>query len=182
MTHGDAVTPGLNDRALLARLNGNAAAASFCRYLADSVSDLDGTASGLQSEISAYSANIDRAATGLGADSSANIVQLHAAAAALRFHPAGDSRGFNIAAFGFELQQRHIARNHYRNLAREMSRMASALPVANNPSRVAFHVGGDFVLIELAARILLGRIAETRMNHIIDALLLPAAHYHGTHV
>src|SRR5450755_4980775 len=63
-----------------------------------------------------------------------------------------------------------------------MSRTAPTLPIPNDPRRVALHIGRDLVLIELAACILLRRIAETRMNHITDALLLPATHHHGAHV
>ena len=69
-----------------------------------------------------------------------------------------------------------------REFAGKMTWLPSALPISYDPGRIALNIGGDLVLLELAAGVLLGRIAETSMNDIIDALLLPAAHNHGAHV
>src|SRR5580704_15639112 len=63
-----------------------------------------------------------------------------------------------------------------------MARPSAALPISHDPGGIALHVCGDLVLLELAACILLVRIAKTGMNDIIDALLLPAAHHYGAHV
>ena len=60
--------------------------------------------------------------------------------------------------------------------------VSSALPVSHDPRSVALHVRGYFVLLKLAASFLLRRGSKTCMNDIINALLLPATHYHRTHI
>src|SRR6202034_3551091 len=162
---------GLDGRALGSGLDLYAAAAGFCHDLAVGVPHFDRPSASVQVKLATHVAYIDRSAPGFGVRASANVIELHAAAATLRFHPASDSRSVHIAALGFELEQRHIARNHHRKFSGESARPPPPLPVANDPGSLALHICGNLILLELAACILLGRIAEMSMNHVIDALL-----------
>ena len=163
-------------------MNLYATAAGVRDYLAIGVMHHDRAAAGMQPQIAAHRAHIDPTAASLGVGASANVIEMHAAAAALRFHAAGNARGVHVAAFGFELNQQHFTGNVDRDLAGKMPRLASALPIAHDPGSVTLHVGGYFVLLKLAARVLLGRGFEVRMNDIINALLLPPPHHHRAHV
>src|ERR1700676_387980 len=182
LPHLHAAAAGLNDRALRPGLNLDTASSGFCHDFAVGMPYLDGTPAGVQAEVAADRANIDRPASGFGGRSPTNVIQLHGPAAAFRFHPAGDPRGIHVPTLGFQFEQCHLARNHYGKFAGEVAWSSSALPISHDPGGVAFHVRGDLVLFELPAGILLGRIAEMSMNHVIDALLLPATYDYGAHV
>src|ERR1700719_81109 len=119
------------------------------------MTNLDGTSTCVKAEVAAHGAYVNRSASGFGIGSSANVIELHAPAAALGFHTSGDSRGVNVAPLRFQLHQRHFARDHHREFSRKMARPPSALPISHDPGGVAFHVRGHFVLLELAACILL---------------------------
>src|SRR6202035_465846 len=104
----------------------------------------------MQPDVAPDCADIDGPAARLGVSPSANVIEVHAAAAALRLHTPGDSRGIDVAALGFNLHQVDFARDVDGEFSGELVR-ASALPVANNPSCVSANVSADFEGLELMA-------------------------------
>src|SRR5580765_6454932 len=107
---------------------------------------------------------------------------MHAPTAALRFDAAGQAGCIHVPAVGLQLHQRHLARNHHRELAGEMPGMPSSLPISDDPGGITLYVGGHLVLLELLACFLLRRIAETSMKDVIDALLLATTYHYRAHV
>ena len=93
--------------------------------------------------------------SGFSADAPTYVIEANTATATLRFHAPGNSGSFHIAAFGFQLDERHLARNHHGKLRGTMPRPSAALPISYDPCSVALHICGHFVLLKLAARILL---------------------------
>src|SRR6202022_3777982 len=84
LAHLHTAAAGLNGRALCPRLNLNAAPTRFCHDFPVGMPNLNGAAASVQTEIATNGAYIDRSAAGFGARSSADVIQLHGAAAALR--------------------------------------------------------------------------------------------------
>jgi hypothetical protein len=110
-------------------------------------------------------------------NSSANVVQVHAAATALGFHAASDRGGFDIAAIGLNFDQRDLPWNLDRELPGKLA-VPSALPVPHDPGRVSANIGSDLEVSQLPAAFLLRGGVRTGMDHIMNALLLPAPDDH----
>src|SRR5271170_5607464 len=127
----------------------------------------------MQPNIAGDGSHIDRAAARLGARASANIIQVHAAAAALGLHTPSDAGGVNVAALGFDLHQADFTRNINGKLSGEMPG-PPALPFAHDPTGIPAHVGRELVGLELAFGFLLGRGIRTSMNDVVDVPLRAA--------
>src|ERR1700722_4728864 len=182
LPHLHIAAAGLDDRALRSCLDLDATSSGFRHDFAVGMPNVDGASASVQTKVAADGADIDRPASGFGTRSPTNVVQLHVAAAALRLNPAGDPRSLHVPTLRFELEHRHLARHHHRKFSGKVTRPPSALPVSHHPGGVSPHIGGDLVLLELPTGVLLGRIAEMSMNHVIDALLLPAVYNDRAHV
>src|SRR5579864_5707586 len=182
MTHGNAASASLDQCSLRAGLNFDAAAAGLSNQFPVCLMDLNRATARVQSQFAAYGSDLNRATTGFRGRTSADIVEMHASTAALRLDAAGQTSCIHVAAVSLEFHQRHITRNHDRELAREMPGMPSSLPISDDPCGITLYVCGYFVLFELPACFLLRRSAVTSMKNVIDALLLSTTYHHRAHV
>ena len=140
---------------------------------------MDGPASGAQTEIASDIADVNRSSPGFRVHCATDIVEMNSAATTLRFQSAGNASGHNIAAFGFDLHEFHIARNRHIHFGRELVRR-SAFPFPHNPGGIAAHVRADFVRLELTPCPVFGSLVRFAMDHIADSLRGPALHSHRT--
>src|SRR6266853_5718849 len=181
LPHLDAAAPGFDGRPLHARLNFHTPPTGFRHHLTLGLMDFNRAPAGVQAQISPDRARVNRSPASFRANDSADIIHVDTAPTALRVNPAGKAGGVNTAACRLHLHSLHIARNIYRELARELPR-SPALPVSDDPGGVSPHIGIDLVGIELAACVLLGRSVGACMDGVIDTLLLAASHVDRPHV
>src|SRR5579862_3556501 len=180
--HFYAAATGFHARTLRAREDAHAASAGFRNDFAVGLAHFNGTAAGVQSQFATHGPNLYGAATGFGVCAGADVVEFQAPASAFGFHSPSQAGCINIAALGFDFCQCNLARNVDGELARKMPRPVPSLPIAYDPRGVAFHISAYLELVELAASFFFRRIIESRMNHIMNALLLPATYHNRAHI
>ena len=146
---------GLDAGSLRGRSNLNTAAAGFRDDFSIGVMYLYGAATGVQTNIAVDGPHVDRSSARLGAGTSANVIEAHAAPTALCLYAASHSAGINVAALRFDLDQSNFARDMDGEFSGKLPRTPT-LPVSNDPSRVSAHIGVQLVGVELALGILLG--------------------------
>src|SRR5437763_2876199 len=103
LIHVNRACPGLEGCALRGGNEHKISAAAFRDYSPLGRANVDGPASGAQTEIASDIADVNRSSPGFRVHCAADIVEMNSAATTLRFQSAGNASGHNIAAFGFDL-------------------------------------------------------------------------------